>query len=67
MPTLRNTLTRRPPRGQPIRFRAQLPAVAPATLPPREATHDFLVPNPRPDLACASESDWDGDNAYRVE
>ncbi len=49
--------TRRPPTAQPLRFRAQLPAYtakpATATAHASEATHDFLVPNPRPDLAPA--------------
>ena len=41
---------------EPLRLRAQLPAVrmprpaAPA--PPAVAMHDFLVPNPRPDLVA---------------
>jgi hypothetical protein len=42
------------PRPAPLRLRAQLPALthAPTRPPPRpaRAAHDFLVPNPRPDL-----------------
>ena len=37
---------------EPFRFRAELPAIT-APYPPAwmsTATHDFLVPNPRPDL-----------------
>jgi hypothetical protein len=36
----------------PLRFRAQLPALAgwPPPPKPQRAAHDFLVPNPRPDL-----------------
>lgn len=49
--------TRRPPTAQTLRFRAQLPAFtaqpAPEPAYTFEATHDFLVPNPRPDLAPA--------------
>ncbi len=45
----------RPPadrRATPLRLRAQLPALATTHPPPRPArpAHDFLVPNPRPDL-----------------
>ena len=50
-----NTATARPTRHRPTKaqldpiwHRAQLPAVTIA--PGANATHDFLVPNPRPDL-----------------
>ena len=53
-----NTTTLRPqprPRrttAEPLRSRAELPAIwhLPNPLRPAQATHDFLVPNPRPDL-----------------
>ena len=53
-----NTTTARPnPRSrhsdmEPLRFRAELPTVSMHRHPliPLGATHDFLVPNPRPDL-----------------
>ena len=52
-----NTTTIRPDRPrhidlEPPRFRAELPAVrlSPCHLRPAAAQHDFLVPNPRPDL-----------------
>ncbi len=37
---------------EPLRFRVELPALraAPCALLPAQAKHDFLVPNPRPDL-----------------
>jgi hypothetical protein len=37
---------------KPLRFRAELPAVIAPAHPalPATAAHDFLVPNPRPDL-----------------
>lgn len=40
------------PFRRPEPFRTVLPArrTKPRALPSREATHDFLVPNPRPDL-----------------
>ena len=39
-------------RAAPLRLRAQLPTLAATHPPPRpaRAAHDFLVPNPRPDL-----------------
>lgn len=37
--------------AQPLRFRAELPTLrTPAGAFTSSATHDFLVPNPRPDL-----------------
>ena len=38
--------------GEPLRFRAELPAVIARPRLPQAAfaQHDFLVPNPRPDL-----------------
>lgn len=45
-------LTRRAPRGERLRRRADWPPAMPASRAyvPCHATHDFLVPNPRPDL-----------------
>jgi hypothetical protein len=53
-----NTPTAHPLRRRPaattdrIRLRADFPAIKtrPRLEPPREPDHDFLVPNPRPDL-----------------
>jgi hypothetical protein len=62
MPTLTAQLPRRAPRAALLRHRAPFPALigfapAPAAaaldrpaFAPSCATHDFLVPNPRPDL-----------------
>lgn len=54
-----NTPTALPPRrppgfrpAHPLRLRAELPAIGtrPRVIVPATAGHDFLVPNPRPDL-----------------
>lgn len=62
MPMLTAQPTRRASRATPLRHRAQFPALpcfSPAfaaaaldtpAFAPTDATHDFLVPNPRPDL-----------------
>jgi hypothetical protein len=60
MPTIRNLPTlRQPLRAPAIRLRAQLPALhaTPRPSPAGHAPmHDFLVPNPRPDLMPAAQS-----------
>ena len=55
MPALRLPALHRPPRTQTTRLRAPLPADLHAPQRPPAAsvdlaTHDFLVPNPHPDL-----------------
>jgi hypothetical protein len=51
-PTLRLQSRPRHIDTAPLRLRAELPALrpAPCALRPAQAAHDFLVPNPRPDL-----------------
>jgi hypothetical protein len=52
-PTLRPTPRRlglARPGQEPLRTRAALPALRGTWPRPRPAAHDFLVPNPRPDL-----------------
>jgi hypothetical protein len=48
---------------EPLRFRGQLPAIsAPSPSPVRShAVHDFLVPNPRPDLTAEVGVVWGGE------
>ncbi|MEO5958643.1 MAG: hypothetical protein ABIZ49_12445 [Opitutaceae bacterium] len=60
MPAIRPSLLRRLRPAQPTRLRAQLPALRamppPPATPSYAPTHDFLVPNPRPDLASVAWS-----------
>jgi len=51
-PTLRLEPRPRRTSAEPLRSRAELPAIwhRPSPLRPAHAAHDFLVPNPRPDL-----------------